>query len=62
MELKDFVKEALTNIVIGISESHAFMQENNFDGKICTRISSKWEETEYVYSEGEDLFKILKLD
>jgi hypothetical protein len=39
MELKDFVKETLTNIVTGLSESHVFMKENNFDREMFLRIS-----------------------
>ncbi len=52
MELKDFVKETLTNIVTGITESQKFMKENNYNGEICPIISSEWVKSGYVFSEG----------
>jgi len=52
MELNEFVKETLTNIVTGISDSQKFMQENDYNGEICPKISSDWEKTGYVFSEG----------
>ena len=52
MELKEFVKETLTNIITGIYDSQKFMEDNNYDGEICPKISSDWEKTGYVFSEG----------
>ncbi len=50
MELKDFVRESLTQIMIGVSEAQSTLEEKGQDGEISPSITSEREKSNMIFS------------
>lgn len=50
MELKDFVRESLTQIMLGVSEAQRILAEENKGGEISPSISSERGKSNMIFS------------
>jgi hypothetical protein len=61
MKLKDFIKETITSIIIGVQESQIYIKEKKIDCEVCPIIATP-EDTGFIFSQSGRPIRELEFD
>jgi hypothetical protein len=62
MELRDFIKETMISIIVGVKETQSYIRTEQLDCEICPKIKTNYEKTGFIFSESGKPIREIEFD